>query len=525
MSLFAPPYMTIQDEDGNPVSGGKLFFYATGTSTPASVYSDVGLTTPLTNPVVADSAGRCAPVYLAHTAIYRCKVTTAAGATIRDVDPVDNALATLAASSGSAGIGFIQAGTGAVARTVQSKLRDVVSVKDFGAVGDGSTDDTSALQLAFDSGAKKVIFPAGTYVASSGLTLPDWLHIEGEASQPTIGVGSGATVLKFTQTSGVALTLGHSPLIEKMVIWNSGGSYNDTTKTLSGTTAIALDLAANNVVLNEVSFHLWETCIRFGASSFYVKTREVEFNRCTNGYKTNGTAPYDVHIDAPISRDTTNFFAGQTAYPARNVKVFGGSVEGYQSVASGVLDYTSFGTYYETISQRAGAYGIDPGVNGASVSLFGNTIYLTHTSRFVNLSGLTNCALSGHGNQFEGAGGATTICYYLPSTGSVDLGGDLFGTGHNNATLYVDSISNLAKFNGITMPLLPAANTQVGYSGMQIIGARGFISLGLAAAPADKTSGMTVLADGDTWDPLTRASGRPYWVIWQGDRWFALSGA
>jgi len=46
------------------------------------------------------------------------------------------------------GGGFIQAGTGAVQRTVESKLQDVVSVKDFGAVGDGVADDTSAIQAA-----------------------------------------------------------------------------------------------------------------------------------------------------------------------------------------------------------------------------------------------------------------------------------------------------------------------------------------------------------------------------------------
>ena len=46
------------------------------------------------------------------------------------------------------GGGFIQSGTGAVQRTVESKLQDVVSVKDFGAVGDGVADDTAAIKAA-----------------------------------------------------------------------------------------------------------------------------------------------------------------------------------------------------------------------------------------------------------------------------------------------------------------------------------------------------------------------------------------
>jgi hypothetical protein len=48
------------------------------------------------------------------------------------------------------GGGFIQAGTGAVQRTVESKLQDVVSVKDFGAVGDGVANDTAAIQAALN---------------------------------------------------------------------------------------------------------------------------------------------------------------------------------------------------------------------------------------------------------------------------------------------------------------------------------------------------------------------------------------
>ena len=48
----------------------------------------------------------------------------------------------------SAASTFVQAGAGAVSRTVQDKLRATVSVKDFGAVGDGVADDTAAFNLA-----------------------------------------------------------------------------------------------------------------------------------------------------------------------------------------------------------------------------------------------------------------------------------------------------------------------------------------------------------------------------------------
>jgi len=63
-------------------------------------------------------------------------------------------------------IPFLQAGTGAVARTAQAKMRDVVSVKDFGAVGDGVADDTAAIQAAINTGFN-LVFPAGTYLANN----------------------------------------------------------------------------------------------------------------------------------------------------------------------------------------------------------------------------------------------------------------------------------------------------------------------------------------------------------------------
>ncbi|MFM7855367.1 MAG: hypothetical protein ACKO96_26440, partial [Flammeovirgaceae bacterium] len=67
------------------------------------------------------------------------------------INKSDNLRTDLAASSGSSLIGFIQSGAGAVARAEQDKLRDVVNVKDFGAVGDGTTDDTAAVDLTADN--------------------------------------------------------------------------------------------------------------------------------------------------------------------------------------------------------------------------------------------------------------------------------------------------------------------------------------------------------------------------------------
>jgi len=83
------------------------------------------------------------------------------------------------------GGGFIQAGTGAQQRTVESKLQDVVSVKDFGAVGDGTTDDTTKIQAAINSGASTVTFPNGIYLTGS-LSITSSITLRGDRQSTRI---------------------------------------------------------------------------------------------------------------------------------------------------------------------------------------------------------------------------------------------------------------------------------------------------------------------------------------------------
>lgn len=95
---------------------------------------------------------------------------------------------------------FTPAGTGAVASTVQSKLREIVSIKDFGAVWDGVADDTTAIQAAINAvsaaGGGLVYFPSGTGISGT-LTLPSLVILQGQ--------GSSATTLKLKDGNDASL--------------------------------------------------------------------------------------------------------------------------------------------------------------------------------------------------------------------------------------------------------------------------------------------------------------------------------
>jgi hypothetical protein len=112
---------------------------------------------------------------------------------------------------------YSPAGSGAVNTTVEAKLRQYVSVKDFGAVGDGVTDDTAAIQAAIDYGVLQsnvVFMPSGNYLVTDTLDIPMYTQIKGEhhhQNSVSYGVQPKGTKITFAPTTAKTLFQASGP--------------------------------------------------------------------------------------------------------------------------------------------------------------------------------------------------------------------------------------------------------------------------------------------------------------------------
>lgn len=180
-----PKFFALNDS-GAPLAGGLVWTYAAGTSTPLATYTDQSGNTANANPVVLDAAGR-ANIWLGASP-YKIVLETAAtppahGTVIWSVDNV---------SAGAASITYLPSGTGAVATTVQDKLRRIKHAADY-----------SSLQAALDAlvaGDTLYIDTVYTVAASLTITNKTRIRITGKGGVTLSGAASGAYIFQLVGT-------------------------------------------------------------------------------------------------------------------------------------------------------------------------------------------------------------------------------------------------------------------------------------------------------------------------------------
>ena len=271
LSLFAGAGWQFFTNSGTPLSGGLIYTYAAGTTTNQATYTSSSGGTAHPNPIVLDSAGRVpgGEVWLTSTVAYKFVLQTSTGVLIATYDNVGAAVdsASLAAPGGSALIGFIQAGAGAVAETVQSKLRQYISIKDFGAVGDGSTDDTAAIQAAVTACAGSALYVppcASFYKITSPIVGVSNILILGSGLAGTIrntttGVSSDINILQFTDCTGF--------VIQNLALRGADKAMTGPSQDGSEGTGIAVLNCSNFMLLNNNIQYMTNCGIFIGAQA------------------------------------------------------------------------------------------------------------------------------------------------------------------------------------------------------------------------------------------------------------------
>jgi hypothetical protein len=252
MTEIVTPFAQFFSTDGKPLNNGIIYIgtaYLDAQSNPIPVFWDDALTIPAAQPIRTlngYAVRNGAPARIFCNAVnFSMTVQTSTGRTVWAVQDATSVPA-LSNPQGSAQIGFIAAGLEAVARTAESKMRDIVNVKDFGAICDGVADDGPAIQAAINSGAGEV-FANGTSKVGSLITVPNNVVfnfeklIPSSASVSVLRAFGGCTLngtidtSAFPAYSGIALTfdgLGEtsgSPFrihtkTEADVVINGGGS-------------------------------------------------------------------------------------------------------------------------------------------------------------------------------------------------------------------------------------------------------------------------------------------------------------
>lgn len=219
LSLFAGAGAQFFDNSGNPLTGGKIYTYAAGTTTPAETYTTVNGNVFHTNPIVLDSAGRLpagGELWLPIGVGYKFVVKTSAEVLISTYDNIPSAaqppaandadsimyeqgftvtagnfvagkiyrivsigttdFTLIGATSNTIGLHFVATGAGSgtgtaeLSQTVEARLQQYVSVLDFGADPTGATNSVRAFNFAVRSGAKRVYIPSGTYLIEPDTT-------------------------------------------------------------------------------------------------------------------------------------------------------------------------------------------------------------------------------------------------------------------------------------------------------------------------------------------------------------------
>jgi hypothetical protein len=340
----------------------------------------------------------------------------------------------------AANVTYDPAGTGAVSRTVQSKLRESVSVKDFGAVGDGVANDTAAIQAAIDyvqsfykpeiyasyspgPGVAEVFFPFGVYRITSALTINRSISLRGEGHSE---FSMGVRIIQYTSaTDHFQVT----PIAQGCSV-----SWDDLTMTAiggGGTGGACINITkvsggCNSVRIRGCTFGTPQSwAIKIQASDdvmIYDNLFDVSATNCIS----LGTSSAANVVSNCSIRGNTFFSIATAAVSAFNVS--GLLIEGNRVYPTGAQNLDIFLDGYNTLPYQI-----------KNVVVTGNNF--TNVDCVTKLTGVSGFVFSGNNGSNLGAGvGATLSCIELTGTCSnINISGNVLSGAFDTKNFYNDS--------------------------------------------------------------------------------------
>lgn len=166
------------DTNGSPLNSGYLFFGSPNQDPeqfPVQMFWDAAGTVPALQPIRTISGypsrgGSPAIIYGPDSYSLRVRSSSLVQVLYAPLLGGLSTSASLSAADGSSLVSFIQAGTGAITRTAQSKMREIISVFDFGAIGDGIVNDTAAFSNSVLSGAPVFVPKTANFYSLTSLS-------------------------------------------------------------------------------------------------------------------------------------------------------------------------------------------------------------------------------------------------------------------------------------------------------------------------------------------------------------------
>jgi hypothetical protein len=230
----------IQSRSGAALAGVTVTVYNSSGGA-ATLYSDNGITVKA-NPTTTNADGEYSFYAANGTYSVSYNATGYVAETRTGIVLFDPAQ-----STASSNISYNQGSTGAVTRTVLSKLQESVSVKDFGAKGDGVTNDTAAIQAAINASAgKNILMPSGNYLCTGTIILP--------ASTTLYGDGIGSTTLIANNLTGDLVTLnGDYSAIKNITIAPTITKTSGASIVMNGFGSQAIDILIDNYFIGFIT--------------------------------------------------------------------------------------------------------------------------------------------------------------------------------------------------------------------------------------------------------------------------------